>query len=126
MPEVDPLEDRLRALAAREPSPPPALVAATLHQARAELAAYEPAVVARELLRLLAAATPSLVLAILWNVAVVLMGGQLLARFLPAPFVELILGLYLFGVLGWTALVMAAAPALVHHKLARRQREALS
>ena len=108
------------------PEPHPAVVARTLHRARAELAAEQQR---RELLltlgRLLAATALPVLLALAWNVALLQLAPPFLANWLPPAVAWALVGAYAFGSAGWLALLYGSLPALAHRSVARRQREAL-
>ena len=118
------------------PAPPRELVQRTLGAARAELRAERavaglPAhVVAagfeRELLRLLAAAAPALLVAVAWNLLVLLRGPALLDAWMPSLLAWALPVAYVLGAAGWLALVLGSLPVLAHRRAHRRVQEALA
>jgi len=113
----------LAALAEPGPEPPRALVAHTLHAARAELRAGSRRAFWRELLQLAAPAAAALPLVVAANAAVAYAGWLALSRWLPvwaSDLAVLLPGLYVFGALGWLALFFGALPLFAHQRLARR------
>jgi hypothetical protein len=117
------LEALLAALAAPAQEPPAALVARTLHAARAELRAGSRRALWRELLQLAAPAAAALPLVVAANAAFVYAAWLALSRWLPLWAMDLAVvlpALYAFGALGWLALFFGALPLLAHQRLARR------
>jgi hypothetical protein len=117
------LEALLAALAEPGPEPPPALVARTLHAARAELRAGSRRAFWRELIQLAAPAAAALPLVLAVDAAVVYAAWLALSRWLPVWAADLAVALpalYAFGALGWLALFWGALPVLAHQRLARR------
>ena len=106
------------------------LVARTRLAARAELRAAKPQVVTFELSRLALAALPAILVALLWNAAVLWFGPGLLEGLLPdslAPQLAAVLPtLYVVGAAGWLALLVGSLPAVAHRLAARRALEALA
>lgn len=127
--ELAPLAPLLDSLAA--PEPPERLVQRTLEMASAELRAGSQAALPmrgrvpdgfkRELARLLGASALSLPLFLLWNLAVLWLGGEILATWLPASFTWGLAAAYLFGATGWLALVLGTLPVLAHRRALLRE-----
>lgn len=128
--EAAALGEDLRSLAAvldDGSSASPVVVERAMRAARAELAASRrPGALARELGRMLFATALPLALVAAWNAAVLVLGPSLLEPWLPNPLPQVIPALYVFGSVGWLALVYGSFPALAHIELARRHREALA
>lgn len=123
------LEEELRLLARglETPQAPAPLMSATLHAARVELAARrDTGALLRGLLRLVLATALPVALVVTGNLALLQLAPELLARWLPEPLPRLLPGAYVFGALGWLALVYGSLPALAHIEVTRRQREALA
>ena len=80
----------------------------------------------RELARLLGASALSLPLFLLWNLAVLSLGREILATWLPAPFTWGLAGAYVFGAIGWLALVLGTLPILAHRRALLRHHEAVT
>jgi hypothetical protein len=78
----------------------------------------------RELARLLGASALSLPLFVLWNLAVLSLGREILATWLPASFTWGLAGAYVFGAIGWLALVLGTLPVLAHRRALLRHHEA--
>jgi hypothetical protein len=120
------------------PQPSEGLVSGTLQLASAELRAVTqsdlqppghavvPAGFKRELARLLGASALSLPLFLLWNLAILSLGREILAAWLPASFTWGLAGAYLFGAIGWLALVLGALPVLAHRRALLRHSEAVT
>ena len=116
--------------------PSEGLVDRTLQLASAELRAGRqtdlqghtvvPAGFRRELARLLGASALSLPLFALWNLAVLWVGHQILAVWLPASFTWGLAGAYLFGAIGWLGLVLGTLPVLAHRRALLRHHEAVT
>ena len=118
------------------PPPSEGLVNRTLQLASAELRtgrqsdlqghAVVPTGFRRELARLLGASALSLPLFALWNLAVLWLGHQILAIWLPVSFTWGLAGAYLFGAIGWLALVLGTLPVLAHRRALLRHHEAVT
>lgn len=118
------------------PPPSEGLVGRTLQLASAELRAERqselkghavvPAGFRRELARLLGASALSLPLFVLWNLAVLWLGREILAAWLPASFTWGLAGAYAFGAIGWLALVLGTLPVLAHRRALLRHHEAVT
>jgi hypothetical protein len=80
----------------------------------------------RELARLLGASALSLPLFLLWNLAVLSLGREILAGWLPASFTWGLAGAYAFGAIGWLALVLGTLPVLAHRRALLRHDEAVT
>ena len=110
----------------------PALCVRTLHVARLELSAAASAIAPlpdgfrRELLRLIGGAIVPLPLVIAWNFALVFVGSELLATWLPAWALTGIAGFYALAAAGWLALVYGSLPLLAHRRVRQRPVEALT
>ena len=65
---------------------------------------FVPAGFKRELARLLGASALSLPLFLLWNLAVIWLGQEILSTWLPPSFIWSLVGAYAFGAIGWLAL----------------------
>ena len=118
--------DRLRSLAAAldslpAPEPRPELLAATRARARAALA--PPAGFGTELLRVFAGAAAVLPFVVLWNWAVLAVGEELLAPFLPAPLLAALAAGWVLAASGWLALLYGSIPFLAHRRALRRLNE---
>lgn len=120
------------------PEPPEALVDHTLQMASAELHlgtqstlqqrghAVMPAGFQRELARLLGASALSLPLFLLWNLGILSLGREILITWLPVSFTWGLAGAYLFGAIGWLALVLGTLPVLAHKRALLRHNEAVT
>ena len=80
----------------------------------------------RELARLLGASALSLPLFLLWNLAILSLGRELLATWLPASFTWGLAGAHVFGAIGWLALVVGALPVLAHKRALLRLNQAVT
>lgn len=80
----------------------------------------------RELARLLGASVVSLPLVLLWNAAVLSLGRELLEAWLPASLTFGLAGFYVFGAVGWLALVLGTLPILAHRQALLRHQEAVT
>jgi hypothetical protein len=80
----------------------------------------------RELARLLGASALSLPLFLLWNLAVISLGREILATWLPASLTWGMAGAYAFGAIGWLALVLGTLPVLAHRRALLRHHEAVT
>ena len=140
---MEPIDEELARLAPsldslEAPEPPERLVGRTLQLASAELRAgtqaalqerghaVVPAGFNRELARLLGASALSLPLFVLWNLAVLWLGREILASWLPASFTWSLAAAYLFGAIGWLALVLGSLPVLAHRRALLRDSEAVT
>jgi len=120
------------------PQPSEGLVSHTLQLASAELRAGRqsalqqrghavvPAGFKRELARLLGASALSLPFFLLWNLAVLWLGREILAAWLPVSFTWGLAGAYAFGAIGWLALVLGTLPVLAHRRALLRHHEAIT
>jgi hypothetical protein len=118
------------------PEPSEDLVARTLQLASTELRAgthsapqrrghaLVPAGFKRELTRLLGASALSLPLYLLWNLAILWLGREILAAWLPASLTWGLAAAYVFGAIGWLALVLGSLPLLAHRRALLRHDEA--
>jgi hypothetical protein len=118
------------------PHPSDELVRHTLQMASAELRAglesspvqpahaLVPVGFKRELARMLGASALSLPLFLLWNLAVISLGREILATWLPASLTWGLAGAYAFGAVGWLALVLGTLPVLAHRRALLRHHEA--
>jgi len=79
-----------------------------------------------ELARLLGASALSLPFFLLWNLAVLWLGREILASWLPASFGWGLAGAYAFGAIGWLAVVLGTLPFLAHKRALLRQHEAVT
>lgn len=108
-----------------------ALVAVTLARARAELARSDAARAAplsgyrRELGRLVGLALLPLPLVLVWNAAVLGLGGELLAAVLPGPLVRALATGYLLAGATWLACLYGSLPVVAHRMLHRRSASVL-
>lgn len=138
MPERNPESgDLLRELrgsleAFEAPGPPDALVERTLLRAAEELGRAQPAPAeaarlaagySAELVRLLGAVLPALLLAAAWNGAVLLLGWSLLSAWLPHAVAETLLTAYCVGAAGWLALALGSVPLAAQRRALGRSRE---
>ena len=140
---MDPIERELARLAPsldslEEPQPSEELISRTLQLASAELRAGAHAALAqrghaalptgfaRELARLLGASALSLPLFLLWNLAILWLGRELLEAWLPASLTWGLAGVYVFGAIGWLALVLGTLPVLAHRRALLRHNEAVT
>jgi hypothetical protein len=115
------------------PQPSEDLVRRTLQLASSELRAGTPSALPhqrhaivptgfkRELARLLGASALSLPLFLLWNLAILSLGREILATWLPAPFTLSLAVAYVLGAIGWLALVVGTLPVLAHKRALLRQ-----
>lgn len=134
--ELERLAPALDSLEVSEPSEQ--LVRHTLQMATAELRlgtettlqerghAYIPAGFKRELARLLGASALSLPLYLLWNIGILSLGREILLMWLPASYTWALTGVYLFGAVGWLALVLGTLPVLAHRRALLRHNEAVT
>lgn len=134
--ELARLAPALDSLEVSEPSEP--LVRHTLQMAAAELRlgtetalqerghAVIPAGFPRELARLLGASALSLPLYLLWNLGILSLGREILLMWLPASYTWALTGVYLFGAVGWLALVLGTLPVLAHRRALLRHNEAVT
>jgi anti-sigma factor RsiW len=103
-----------------------ALVAVTLARARAELSRREAARAAPlagfrgELGRLVGLALLPLPLVLLWNAAVLGLGGELLAGFVPHALLRALGAGYVLAGVTWLACLYGSLPVLAHRQLRRR------
>ena len=128
-----PLLDSLEA-----PQPSEGLVSRTLQLASSELRAgtqsalqqrdhtFVPTGFKRELARLLGASALSLPLVLLWNLAILSLGREILATWLPASFTWSLAGAYVLGAIGWLALVVGTLPVLAHKRALLRHNQAVT
>ena len=140
---MKPIDEELARLAPsldslEAPEPPERLVSRTLEMASVELRAgtlaalperghsVVPAGFHRELARLLGASALSLPLFVLWNLAVLWLGREILAAWLPASFAWSLAAAYLFGAIGWLALVLGSLPVLAHRRALLRHSEGVT
>lgn len=106
-----------------------ALVDATLHRATGELArraaarAAPPEGYSRELFRIVAVTLLPLPLVLLWNAAVLSVGGDLLTGLFPHTLVRLIGGAYVLAGATWLACLYGSLPLFAHRQLRRRALE---
>jgi hypothetical protein len=140
---MDPIERELARLApsldsleVREPSEE--LVGRTLELASAELRAgtqsalqqrghaVVPRGFKRELARLFGASALSLPLYLLWNFAILWLGGEILSAWLPPSLTWGLAVAYVFGAIGWLALVLGSLPVLAHRRALLRHSEAVT
>jgi hypothetical protein len=134
--ELERLAPALDSLEVSEPSEQ--LVRRTLQMAAAELRlgaetalqqpghAYIPAGFKRELARLLGASALSLPLYLLWNLGILTLGREILLMWLPTSYTWALTGVYLFGAVGWLALVLGTLPVLAHRRALLRHNEAVT
>ena len=120
------------------PQPSEDLVSRTLQLASAELRAETrsalrqrghaivPTGFKRELARLLGASALSLPLFLLWNLAILSLGREILVTWLPASFTLSLAVAYLLGAIGWLALVLGTLPVLAHRRALIRHNEAVT
>ena len=140
---MDPIDRELARLAPaldslEVPEPSEALVNHTLQMASAELRlgtetalqqpghTFIPAGFKRELARLLGASALSLPLYLLWNLGILTLGREILLIWLPASYTWALAGVYVFGAVGWLALVMGTLPVLAHRRALLRHNEAVT
>jgi hypothetical protein len=108
-----------------------ALVAVTLERARAELGRRDAALAGpatgfrRELARLVGTALLPLPLVLLWNAAVLSLGGELLGGVLPAGLVRALGAGYVLAGATWLACLYGSLPVVAHRTLRRRSPSAL-
>jgi hypothetical protein len=119
-------------------APSEALVDRTLQMASAELRletqtalqqrghAFIPVGFKRELARLLGASALSLPLFLLWNLGILSLGREILITWLPVSFTWGLAGAYVFGAIGWLALVLGTLPVLAHRRALLRHNEAVT
>jgi hypothetical protein len=115
------------------PQPSEDLVSRTLQLASSELRAgtqsalqqpgraLVPIGFKRELARLLGVSALSLPLFLLWNLAILSLGREILESWLPAAFTWSLAGAYVLGATGWLALVVGTLPVLAHKRALLRQ-----
>jgi hypothetical protein len=120
------------------PAPSEGLVSHTLQLASVELRlgtqtalqerghAVVPAGFKRELARLLGASALSLPLFLLWNLVILSLGREILLTWLPVYFTWGLAGAYVFGAIGWLALVLGTLPVLAHRRALLRHNEAVT
>ena len=140
---MEPIDEELARLASsldsvEAPLPSEGLVSRTLQLASAELRAgtqsalprrshsYLPTGFKRELARLLGASALSLPLFLLWNLAVIWLGQEILTTWLPVSFTWGLVGAYAFGAIGWLSLVIGTLPVLAHRRALLRHQEAVT
>jgi hypothetical protein len=105
-----------------------ALVAVTLARARAELSRREAARAAPlvgfrgELGRLVGVALLPLPLVLLWNAAVLVLGGELLAGLVPGAVLRALGAGYVLAGVTWLAFLYGSLPVLADRQLHRRAR----
>ena len=75
-------------------------------------------------MRILASAAAALPLVLLWNFAVLSLGGELLAGLLPATLLGGLGAAYVLAAGGWLAVVYGSIPFVAHGQARRRLREA--
>ncbi len=134
--ELERLAPALDSLEVSEPSE--RLVRHTLELATVELRretqtavqerghAVIPAGFPRELARLLGASALSIPLYLLWNLGILALGREILIIWLPASFTWGLAGAYLFGAIGWLAVVLGTLPVLAHRRALLRHNEAVT
>jgi hypothetical protein len=115
--------------------PTPELMSGTLLRARGELgrppalatsaAAERPMPVGfkRELLRLVTATLPALVLVVAWNLLILTRAPEMLAAWLGEPLAMALVGAYVVGATGWLALTYGTLPMLAHRRARLRRIE---
>ncbi len=135
---MEPIDRELARLAPcldslQAPQPAEDLVSRTLQLASSELRAgaqsalqqqghtFVPTGFKRELARLLGASALSLPLFLLWNLAILSLGREILATWLPPSFTWSLAGAYVLGAIGWLALVVGTLPVLAHKRALLRQ-----
>ena len=142
---MQPIDEKLARLAPlldslEAPEPSEELVSRTLRLASAQLRAETqsalqrpkrthsvvPVGFKRELARLLGASAVSLPLVLLWNAAILSVGREILESWLPASFTCGLAGVYVFGAIGWLALVLGTLPILAHRQALLRHQEAVT
>jgi len=140
---MDPTERELARLAAsldslEVPEPSEELVGRTLEMASTELRAETqsalqqrghavvPRGFKRELARLFGASALSLPLYLLWNFAMLWLGGEILSVWLPPSLIWGLAVAYVFGAIGWLALVLGSLPILAHRRALLRHSEAVT
>jgi hypothetical protein len=140
---MQPIDEELARLASLldsldTPEPSEELVGRTLRLASAQLRAETqsalqrpkralavvPVGFKRELARLLGVSAVSLPIVLLWNAVILSLGRQILEAWLPASFTCGLAGFYVFGAIGWLALVLGTLPILAHHQALLRHQEA--
>lgn len=125
------LGDALAADAGAAPGASDALVSVTLERARAELERRDAAAApplegySREVVRLVALALLPLPVVLLWNAAVLSLGGELLGGVLPGALVRALGAGYVAAGLTWLACLYGSLPVLAHRTLSRRGLRAL-
>jgi len=112
--------------AAPAPEPPAAVVRAAWRRAAEELrraAARRPLPrgYGRELLRLLGGTAAAFPAVLLWNAAVMALGADLLARWLPPDLVVALGAAYAVAAGGTVALVFGALPVVAHGRMQQRR-----
>jgi hypothetical protein len=106
-----------------------ALVHQTLERARAELSRHEAATAAlpagyrREVGRLIGAALLPLPLVLLWNAAVLSVGGELLSGLLPTVLLQALAAGYVLAGATWLGCLYGSLPLMAHNQLRRRALE---
>jgi len=140
---MEPTERELARLAAsldslEVPEPSEELVGRTLEMASTELRAETqsalqqrghavvPRGFKRELARLFGASALSLPLYLLWNFAMLWLGGEILSVWLPPSLIWGLAVAYVFGAIGWLALVLGSLPILAHRRALLRHSEAVT
>jgi hypothetical protein len=63
---------------------------------------------------------------LLWNLAILSLGREILVAWLPASFAWGLVGAYVFGAIGWLALVLGTLPVLAHRRALMRHNEAVT
>jgi hypothetical protein len=109
--------------------PAPELTASTLLRARGELSRppslaaadagaprHLPVGFKRELLRLVTATLPALVLVLAWNLLVLTRAPDVLGALLGEPLALALVGAYVVGATGWLALTYGTLPMLAHRR----------
>ena len=140
-PRNDEIREGLRALRPEldrwvAPAPPAALVERTLLRAREELRERDlsaatpppelgvvPVGFKRELVRLMVATIPALLLIFGWNALVLTSVPAVLETWLPSGVAFALAAAYVVGALGWTALVYGSLPLVAHRRAAHRLQE---
>ena len=140
---MEPIDRELARLAPcldslQAPQPAEDLVSRTLQLASSELRAgtqaalqqqghtFVPTGFKRELARLLGASALSLPLFLLWNLAILSLGREILATWLPPSFTWSLAGAYVLGAIGWLALVVGTLPVLAHKRALLRQEQGVT
>lgn len=113
----------------RAPSPPRALLEATLARAKRELRAQiaartVPVGFRRELAKTLIVALPPLCMVLAWNAYFLPRLAGVLESWLPAPAAAGIAFAYTVGAFAWLALTAGSLPIVAHQRARLRAREA--